>query len=389
MGAVRALPGSYGIGRLFNKVRDAVIVADVTSGCIVLWNKAAERLFGFTENEAFGGPIEIIIPERYRERHRAGMERYRRTRHGTIIDSDHAVEIQALHKDGHEIPVELTLSPIEEAEIAGDVVMAIVRDISDRLERARLERQHLEELKRIDRLKTEFLGVLSHELRTPINAITGFGSILQDEIAGRLNDAQHGYLEQLMAGADHLLTLVNDLLDMAQIQAGRVMLQTEPMNLCTAVRDVIEELEPEARSKAIAVEHGCGDDLPAVAADPQRVAQVLRHLVGNAIKFAPPGGWVKVGASRDDGAVLVTVEDNGPGIAEADFEKLFRPFSQLDMSMTRAAGGSGLGLSISKALVESHGGTIGVNSRPGQGSRFWFRLPLGPETTALSEGPTG
>lgn len=384
MGAVS--PGELGFGRLFDRVRDAVVVAEVATGTIVLWNAAARRLLGFEADEAIGKPIEILIPERYREAHRRALVRYRETGHGKLIDAERPIEIQALHRDGHEIPIELTLSPIDDQpEGAPRRVMAIIRDITDRVERLRLQQERFEQLRQIDRLKTEFLGVLSHELRTPINAITGFGSILEDEVAGALNAEQHAYLRRLLEGADVLLRLVNDLLDMAQIQAGRIALRREPTHLDEIVRDVLGGLTTSARCKRIKLESAVPADLPVLDVDIQRVSQVVRNLVDNGIKFAPEEGWVRVDSKLVNGDVEIAVTDNGPGIAAEDFGRLFRPFSQLDMSLTRVAGGVGLGLSIAKALVEAHGGSIGVESAPGRGSRFWFRLPVrSPEA-----GPAG
>ncbi len=148
-------PGQYGFGRLFNKIRDAVVVADAASGVIVLWNHAAERMFGYTEEEAFGASIEIVIPERFWQTHRDGMATYLQTFHGSLIDSDNPIAISARHKDGHEIPVELTLNPIHQPDLYSPTVMAIIRDVTDRIERERLEQERLALLTEIDRLKTE------------------------------------------------------------------------------------------------------------------------------------------------------------------------------------------------------------------------------------------
>ena len=233
-------------------------------------------------------------------------------------------------------------------------------------------------LKETDTLKDQFLSILSHELRTPINVVSGFGSILDDEIAGPLNEKQHEYLRKMLAGADNLLLLVNDLLDMSRIQAGKFALSLQATSFLEVAENVLANLNPLAAQKRQVLLNEVPPSLPNVNADPQRIAQVLANLVNNAIKFTPKGGRIKVRACVKGKDLLCEVEDNGIGIGitKEDFPKLFNRFSQLDMSTTRTAGGTGLGLSISKALIEAHEGKIGVESEEGKGSIFWFTLPL-------------
>jgi signal transduction histidine kinase len=231
-------------------------------------------------------------------------------------------------------------------------------------------------------LKDRFLSVLSHELRTPINAILGFGSILEDGVAGPLTPEQQRYVRKVTAGADHLLSLVNDLLDMSRIQAGKFSMTPRPMAIAPIVDEVVGTLGGLAEQRKLTLTTDVAAPLPSLVADDVRVRQVLTNLVGNAIKFTPEGGTITVRVRPEGDGVRVEVVDTGLGITPADQRKLFNPFTQLDMSATRQAGGAGLGLSISKALVEAHGGAIGVESAPGAGSRFWFTLP--PDGTTPS-----
>lgn len=233
-----------------------------------------------------------------------------------------------------------------------------------------------EALRHADELKDHFLSIVSHELRTPINAITGFGSVLDDEVAGPLTAMQHRYLQKMLRGADTLLSLVNDLLDMSRIQAGTFQLSPEVIDFPGVVAEVVSNMTPLAEQKGQRLLVASQTELPALCADPQRLGQVLINLIGNAVKFTPGAGVITVRAAVAGDRLRCEVADTGPGIAESDRPRLFRQFSQLDTSLTRKAGGTGLGLSISKALVEAHGGEIGVDSELGKGSTFWFTLPV-------------
>lgn len=235
-------------------------------------------------------------------------------------------------------------------------------------------------LREIDRLKDQFLSIVSHELRTPINAIMGFGSILDDEVAGALSPEQHRYLQNILSGAGTLLSLVNDLLDMSRIQAGKFSLSPRRIAFKTVASDVLSNLEPLAQHKRLTMVERIDDDLPTLCADEQRLTQILTNLLTNAIKFSPPGREIGLRARLEGSSIACQIIDHAEGIAPEDIPKLFRQFGQLDSTNTRKFGGTGLGLSISKALVEAHGGKIGVESTLGQGSTFWFTLPLAAGT---------
>ena len=365
-------PEDLGIGQLFELVPDAVIVADSDTDRIVLWNPSAERMFGWKASEAIGQPVGIIVPPHLRGRHEAGMQRFHDTGHGPILDGTGAVLLPGLHKAGHRIMVELTLAPVKAGETLRYVI-AILRDATARI--AAEEAQH-----EANRHKDEFLNVISHELRTPLNFIMGFGSILEDEVAGALNDQQHVYLQKMMTGSERMLTLINDLLDFAKIQAGRLQLDITSTEFAPLVEEVAEALRPLAERKGVAVASRLAWE-GRVRADGVRVVQVLTNLVGNAIKFTPEGGEITIEARREGDAVKVEIADTGVGIGSADLERVFEKFQQVDMSATRRAGGTGLGLSISRALVEAMGGQIGVESQLGKGSTFWFTLPAADVAT--------
>ena len=228
-----------------------------------------------------------------------------------------------------------------------------------------------------DHLDAELLSIISHELRTPLNSITGFGSILEAGIGGELNAVQLGYVRRLMNSAEALLALVNDLLDVSAFQAGKLSLNVATVQLERIVEVVRDRLAPAADRQGIELRIEAVSERVAVQADGHRLEEVLMNLLGNAIKFTPAGGAVVVTVRRDGPVAECAVRDTGASIAADDVPKLFRRFGRLEgRPPARAERGSGLGLWIAKTLVEAHGGTIGVDSEPGHGASFWFRLPI-------------
>jgi signal transduction histidine kinase len=280
------------------------------------------------------------------------------------------------------------LVPVVERELADAAVRRAKVEAEAALRRSLCELAEANHcLQEADRHKDEFLGVISHELRTPLNFITGFASLLADEVPGPVNDGQRTYVGKILAGSERMLLLVNDLLDMSRIQAGRLAIERDEVDVGAIVLDVIHSLSPLGDEKGLALSHDL--QIPVAAyLDGARLFQVFSNLLGNAIKFTPEGGRVHVSGRLDGGHVFVAVADTGPGIAEADRPRLFKPFSQLDMSATRHARGAGLGLSICQALVTAQGGTIDVSSRVGEGSTFMVRLPIGQPAHAEAE-PAG
>jgi PAS domain S-box-containing protein len=337
-------------------------------------NRAGAELLGYASGDQVAevGPLALVAePDRARVAEKiAALER------GAVSTAHYS--FLGLRKDGSTFACEAFERMV--AFQGRPARLRILVDTTERealeAERERVARGRIEDLQRADELKDQFLGILSHELRTPLNAILGFGSILADELPGELNPAQHGYLAKMLDGADVLLSLISDLLDMSRIQAGKFQLTRSALNVGSVAREVIDRLAGLAKSKDLAVTLEVAGPLPAVDGDAQRVAQIFTNLLGNAIKFTAPGGRIGVSVRREKGFLRCEVADTGPGIKPADVERLFQPFSQLDMSATRVAGGTGLGLSITKALVENHGGRIGVDTEPGRGSTFWFTLPI-------------
>jgi signal transduction histidine kinase len=231
------------------------------------------------------------------------------------------------------------------------------------------------ELELASRHKSQFLANMSHELRTPLNAILGYSELILDDIYGSVPDKARAALERVQSNGKHLLGLINDVLDLAKIEAGRLTLSLADYSIDEVVASVVAAVEALAGEKHLALTVEVPPDLPIGHGDEQRIRQVLLNLVSNAIKFTD-AGEVTITARVGDGAFQVAVSDTGPGISAEDQAKLFQEFQQADSSSTRTKGGTGLGLAISKRFIDLHGGRIGVESAPGQGSTFTFELPV-------------
>jgi signal transduction histidine kinase/HAMP domain-containing protein len=254
--------------------------------------------------------------------------------------------------------------------LASQSVLAIqnarlFREIAEKSEQLALASQH----------KSQFLANMSHELRTPLNAILGYAELLADGIYGELPERPKGVIERIQNNGKHLLTLINDVLDLSKIEAGQLTLALEDYNLSDVVRSVVTATHPLASAKGLKFAAVLPSEMPRAHGDARRVSQVLMNLVGNAIKFTD-AGEVEIGAAAADGRFVLTVRDTGPGITEADQERIFGEFQQIDSSATRKKGGTGLGLAIAKRMVEMQGGTIAVQSAPGEGATFWVVLPV-------------
>jgi len=234
-----------------------------------------------------------------------------------------------------------------------------------------------ERLKELDRMKSDFVSNVSHELRTPLTAIKGAVDLILREVAGPLTEKQVHYLTRVRSNTQHLAGLINDLLDLAKIESGKIEFRSSRVSLSGLVHEVAEALRPVAAEKVIALETTIREPSILVWADRDKINQVLTNLIGNAIKFTPVQGRITVSASRNGGeSVQVSVSDTGPGVPPDEKEKIFAKFYQIAEVNGENSKGTGLGLAIAKALVELHGGKIWVESEPGRGSTFSFTLPV-------------
>ena len=368
------------LSAMINSALDAVIVVD-RFGAIIEYNSAARTIFGFAPDEAIGAPMAgLIIPERHRAAHREGFKRFLETGETRIIGKGR-VELTALDATGREFPVELTLGKSIGED--GPIFIAYLRDITRRKQAEDTLRLARDRAEAADRAKSDFLAVMSHEMRTPLSGVLGAVDLLRST---ELDDKQARYVGLAEKSGEILQQHIADVLDLTKIESGQIEIVPAPFDPAGLVEELAEVTREEAlkRDNQISVRLGPGIPL-AVSGDPHRVRQILLNFVANAIKFTSEGE-ITIGLDTAPGSgapdlLEFSVTDTGIGIAEADQARLFDEFVVLDPSYTRNVGGTGLGLAICRRLSQAMGGEIGVESTPGEGSRFWVRLPL-PMTEA-------
>jgi PAS domain S-box-containing protein len=370
---------------------DAIMTTDA-QGIITDANKQMEALTGCTRDELIGAPFKSYFTDP--ERAEAGIK---------LVLSEKKVtnyELTARTRDGHETLVSYNATTFYDRDRKLQGVFAAARDMTElkRFERT-LQETNIA-LEHASRMKSEFLATMSHELRTPLNAIIGFSEALKDGLIGEMPDAQQEYIGDIFTSGQHLLSLINDILDLSKIEAGMMALELEVVDLSKLLSNSLSIVKEKAALQRISLVVESDEDLGALVLDMRKTKQIVYNLLSNAVKFSDPGARVTVRVKRVaracvgvlpgtwpvhrfplaenefDDFIEISVSDTGIGISKADMEKLFQAFSQIDSSLARKFEGTGLGLAMVKLLAELHGGSVAVASLEGEGARFAVWLPV-------------
>lgn len=349
-----------------NNMHNAFSVLD-TENRIVDINPAFTEMLGYTRQEIIGRSVFDLFDE---DNKKIIVQEFEKREKGQASTYELNIHV----KDGSSLPIITSGAPlIEDGKLVGKV--GIYTDVSYlKSLQAELELKN-RELEKSNKAKSDFLASMSHELRTPLNAIIGFSEVLLERNFGTINQKQEEYLRDILEAGEHLLLLINDILDLARVESGQMTF--EPVDFY--VRDIVEQsvsmIKERALKHRINLTYEVQSDIAVIYADERKIKQVLYNLLTNAIKFTPDNGSIKIVVNKSDGTIMFSVEDSGVGIPEEAMSRLFYPFSQIRQLHPSIHEGTGLGLSIVKAIVELHGGGVWVESRVGKGSRFVFTIP--------------
>jgi signal transduction histidine kinase len=382
--AVQHAARSSGLSEGFALVRHAATGDDEEKGLMGVGPELVRRLkeHGLLELAADGALLCVTADDARRARLLKDIER----------DGYHGFLLSPLEAKGERLGLLCLLFKRDGAvddealrmlQAQCNLVAVVMRNIQDTEELARKNR----ELTHLDELKSDFMATMSHELRTPLTSIIGYSDMLLSGMTGELNEKQQGFIQSILNGGETLLNLINDILDLTKIEAGRLELNFEAVDLRAALLNVLPVVKPRAQDKRIRISTFLPTELPPVWADPAKLNQVLLNLLTNGIKYTHENGSVSVEARLADDQVEIWVNDTGIGISSEDQQRIFQRFTQIDSSATRTQGGTGLGLAIARELVELHGGALRLQSKLGKGSSFIFTVPISRQPTdPLSAG---
>jgi PAS domain S-box-containing protein len=367
--------------RLVASINEFAIFLLDPEGHILTWNQGATRIKQYTEAEVLGHHFGMLYTE---EDQRAGRPEKNL---GDALQFGQTEDIGwRRKKDGSWFWADAVITVIRDDDGKLFGFGKVIRDLTE-VTKAFSQAKTLEVNQRVDRLKDQFLSLVSHELRTPLTTIKGFADLVEDGTAGPMTPEQSAYMGSVLKATESLTNQINDLIDMTSFQARPLHLDLSLVNFSEIVEGVVFAAQIEAQGKHLWIANHVSPDLAGIEADAHRVSQILMNIVTNAIKFTPERGRIEISGRIDANELRCEVTDTGKGISPDALENLFKQFSQADMSATRASGGLGIGLYISKTLVEAHGGKIGVSSAEGKGSTFWFTLPRKAVVT-IEQTPT-
>ncbi|MDB9525912.1 PAS domain S-box protein [Oscillatoria sp. CS-180] len=355
-----------------DSAHDSALITDL-DGNILYANLATQRIFGWPQARLTGTNLEVFFQNQDQVRY--VLER--------ATGEGWSDQIVCQRYNGQTFTAFVSVSPVYgEGEDVPNAVSIILRDITQQETiKAELASKNLE-LARANRLKTEFLANMSHELRTPMTSILGFSSLLEQQVYGDLNDRQRLYVNQIHQSGEHLLSLINEVLDLSKVEAGQMDLHVTSICVDSICDDILKMVETQTEMKNLVVHRQVAPDLPVLMADEMRVRQMLLNLLSNAIKFTHKGLSIGLQVEQQGDYLNLTVWDEGIGIPEDQLSSLFQPFQQLDSSLSKQYEGTGLGLALTQKLTRLHGGDITVKSEPNKGTRFTIHLPLDCRTVS-------
>lgn len=374
---------------------DGIIIADA-DGKIMEVNRQTEQIFGFDAGKMVGSELVSIIPERFRKGHCAGMKEFHETGKSKIQGK--VLELEGLHRSGKIFPIELTINSFTindkvystgtvrditerkriETELAGER-NKLEETVDERTRELKLSMQKLQDanllLEQANHAKNKFLESMSHELRTPLNAILGFTDMLYEQYFGKLNDKQLDYVKEVDCSGKRLLGLINNLLNIVKIDAGKMKLELDKYSFTELINSVVFMMDSLFTSKKITVKIFMDSAPDVVVVDVDKYKQIMYILLSNALKYTHEGGCVNITCTEEgDAGIRIEISDTGTGIKDEEKQHLFSGFYQADWVHNDQLGGTGVGLTLARRLVELHGGKIGVHSEVGKGSTFWFTL---------------
>jgi PAS domain S-box-containing protein len=365
---------------LVESVRDYAIFALDATGHIVTWNSGAQRFKGYTAPEIVGTHFSVFYPADDLARGKPAMELEVATREGRFEDEGWRVR-----KDGTQFWANVIITALrdERGRLVG--FAKVTRDLTERRlsqQRAIDDARRLGEAEASSRAKTQFLASMSHELRTPLNAIGGYAELIEMGLGGSVSAQQREYLNRIRASQQHLLRIINDLLNYGQIEAGKLTYERKRVNLREVIDAIVTMMAVQASAKRVALTRGDCPNTVVALGDRLKIEQIVLNLVSNAVKFTPEAGAVTLDCMMQGDMTAVTVRDTGPGIPADSREQIFEPFVQLGRSLSSGHEGAGLGLAISRDLARAMGGELTVSSAHGEGAVFTVALPKATGTVA-------
>ncbi|MHA1719433.1 MAG: ATP-binding protein, partial [Promethearchaeota archaeon] len=353
--------------RLANIVENSndVIISAQLDRTVISWNKSAEIIFGYSSEEIVGKTLDLIFPSDHLDEVTFISDKIKQ---GELVNH---FETKLKRKDGKLLDISVTASPLK--NLKGDIIglSAIGRDFTETFEQ---QRKYQDQILKSSQFKTDFMASMSHELRTPLNSVIGFTDVMLERISGELNEEQEKYLTNVKSSALHLLDLINDVLDISKIESGKIELRIEDVNLSQIINQINTMIKPIYEKKNLKFEVPKFDKKKIIQVDRLRFKEILFNLLSNAVKYTKEGK-VSLEFSESEKYWKFDVVDTGIGIKEEDFDMVFQDFKRITSVYGATIEGTGLGLSLTKRLIEFHGGDISFTSVFGEGSIFTFTIP--------------